>query len=183
LLPRQTVPTDASATPAGATDEGGSPAKKTEQDATADSSSDGESSGGAAFAAARVGISRAEEFPAEQSLRIATSTTQQSNDRTGAAACSALTVRCRIAALVAGLRRRLCRSARRLQRPRRNDRELVLQAVLRSRYVAGSLHWRRSCADGLAELLFSHFCLLVSSLAWAAQSQRVGRSDVGVRSF
>jgi hypothetical protein len=64
-----------------ATDEGGSPAKKAEQDAAADISTDCESRGTAAFAAAHVGSSQMEEFPAEQSLRITTSTTQQSNDR------------------------------------------------------------------------------------------------------
>jgi len=48
-VPRQTVPIEAAATPADATDKGGSPAKKTKQDAAADSSNHGESSGAAAF--------------------------------------------------------------------------------------------------------------------------------------
>jgi hypothetical protein len=92
---RQTVPIDAAPTPADDTEEGGSPAKKTEQDAAADSSTDSEY-GRAAFTTASNGSSRTEEFPVEQSLRIITSTTQQSNDRTGAASRSTLTVRCRI---------------------------------------------------------------------------------------
>jgi hypothetical protein len=68
-----------------ANDDGGSPTKKTEQAAAADRSTDSECGGAAAFAASLARSSRTEEFPAEQSLRITTSTTQQSNDRTGVA--------------------------------------------------------------------------------------------------
>jgi hypothetical protein len=68
--------------------------------------------GGAAtpFAAANVGSSRTSELAAELSMRITTCTTQQSNERTGAASRSALWVRHRITALALELRLRLRRA-------------------------------------------------------------------------
>jgi hypothetical protein len=88
--------------------DGGSRAK-TEQVAAADSSTDDEFGGAAAFAAASAGSSRTREFPANSPHT--TSTTQQSNGRTGAVVRSALTVRRRIVALMLELCRRLRRAA------------------------------------------------------------------------
>jgi hypothetical protein len=89
LLPRHTVTTDDAS--AAANDDRGS-RSKTEQDAAADSSTDGESFSAAVFAAATAGSSRTRVFPANRTPHT-TSTTQQSNDRAGAASRSALTVR------------------------------------------------------------------------------------------
>jgi hypothetical protein len=69
--------------------------------------------------------------------------------------------------LAAAGRRTFPPTTRRKQLARRNNQKM------RSRYVPGSLLWCPACDDGSAELLVSNVRLLVSSLTWAAQSQRV----------
>jgi hypothetical protein len=71
-----------------------------------------------------------------------------------------------------------------MQRSRRNNQTTgrVLQADLRSRYVAGSLHWWQGQANKFAVRLVSHVRQLDSFLlTWTAKSKPVDRSDVGVR--
>jgi hypothetical protein len=144
---RRILPTDDDDDAAANDDDGGSPAK-TEQDDAADSSTGSEFGGAAAFAATHARCSsRTEEFPVEQHLRITRSTTQQSNDRTGAASRSALTVRRlleidRSLVLVAGLYRRLRRAAvfSRSSRRFRLARPAAGRGVSRQPHAASNEH-------------------------------------------